>query len=102
MPEECKDHEGAAQRAGDRYYAAMTAWLTQRKRSEEDRSRAFGLARIYDRSLDVLISCLERIRHRSEARHKLQNAAELQSHLKKEIEILGPAPGGMTSQTEEA
>jgi hypothetical protein len=101
MPEQCIDHERDAQRAGDRYYAAMTAWLTRRKRSEEEGRRAFDLARIYNRSLDLLIACLERIQHRSDVRRKLRQAAELRSHLEEEIEILSSTAGGLTSQTDE-
>ena len=100
MPEECLDNEREAERAGDRYYAAMTAWLTRRKRSEEERHRAFGLAHVYNRSLDLLIDCLERIKNRSDARRKLHHAAELRSHLEKDIETLG-SPGGLRSQTDE-
>lgn len=101
MPEECKDQERDAERAGDRYYRAMTAWLTGRRRSDDEKKRAFGLALIYNRALDLVIDCLERIRRRPEARRKLEQAAELQAHLKKDIEILGSAGGGLTSQTDE-
>jgi len=53
MTEECKDQEREAERVGDRYYRAMTAWLTSRRRSDEDRQKAFVLARAYYRSLDL-------------------------------------------------
>jgi hypothetical protein len=101
MPEECRDQERGAERAGDQYYRAMTTWLTGRKRSDGEKDRLFGLARIYDRALDLLVRCLERIQDRSNARRKLKQAAELRAHLQKDIKILASPGSGFTSQTDE-
>jgi hypothetical protein len=100
MPDECLEQARDAERAGDRYYAAMTAWLTRRKRSEEQRRQASALAHVYNRTLDLLIGCLGRIRDRADARRKLREAVKLQSHLKTDLESLG-SPGGLTSQGDE-
>lgn len=99
MPEECREHEHEAERTGDRYYRAVTSWLTNRRRSDEERRRAFVLARAYYRALDLLQECLERIHDRPAARRKLEQAAELQEHLRKDIEALSST--GLQSQTDE-
>jgi len=99
MPEECKDHEREAEQAGDRYYRAVTSWLTSRQRPDEERQRAFVLARVYYRSLDLLQECLERIHDRPGGRRKMEQAAVLQEHLKHDIEALSST--GLKSQTDE-
>ena len=91
MPQECKDKERETQRAGDSYYNAITTWLTDRKRSDEQRQRAFSFARIYHRSLYLFRACLERLRHRPAARRKLDHAVELQQLLEKDMQVLAPS-----------
>lgn len=101
MPEECTEQQRAAERAGDKYYRTFTSWLTARKRNEEQKRKAFLLARAYDRALDALRWCLERMRRRPGAKQKLEYTEELQARLKQEMKVLGATRGPLTSQTDE-
>jgi len=100
--EECKDLHRETARIGDSYYRAITGWLTRRKRPPEDRSRILGLGRLYDRALDALIRCLERVRRGNPlVTRKHENAVDLRDYLHKDLEMLSLSSTNLVSQTDE-
>ncbi|HVF47519.1 MAG TPA: hypothetical protein VNA17_08140 [Pyrinomonadaceae bacterium] len=100
--EECTDVNRETARAGDAYYRAMTDWLIRRKRPPEDRNRILGLGRLYDRALDALIRCLERVRRGNPgAERKRKDAVDLRAYLHKDLETLTSSGTGLVSQPDE-
>jgi hypothetical protein len=99
--EDCQDLSRDTARAGDSYYSAMTGWLTRRKRPAEERSRILWLGRIYDRSLEALIRCLERIGRNPHADRKHEDAVGLRDYLHKDLEMLSSNGTSLVSQTDE-
>jgi hypothetical protein len=91
MAQECKDEERAAQVAGDEYYHAVTKWLTDPERPEEQKKKVFVLSRAYHRSLEFVRRCYSRFRNRPETKPKLEQAVELQKLLEKDMSALAPS-----------
>ena len=101
MTENCNDNELQAARVGDRYYAAMTEWLTRRRDSIEDRRKVSALARAYRRSLNLMLRCLERLRPSARIEKKIEVNQELKRHVENGIEILHRPVGNLTTAPDE-
>jgi hypothetical protein len=101
MTEECTDLEREAARASDRYYRAITDWLTDRRRSIELREKASVLASVYSRSLDVLLRCLARVRGSHNMERKIERTQEFKSLVEKDMEFLNPATGSLKTAPDE-
>ena len=93
MPYKCSDIGEQTAKAGDRYYKAVGEWIRGRMRSPVLREQARRLAAVYRRSLEQAVECYRHIRRSPAARGELEYAVELQTLLKKDIEILGPSTG---------
>ena len=101
MANECTDLEREAAQAGDRYYRAITDWLTDRRRSIELREKASVLARVYSRSLDIVLRCLARVRGSHITERKLERTQEFKSLVEKDMEFLKPATSSLKTAPDE-
>ena len=101
MGTECTDIEREAARAGDRYYQALTEWLTKRYESAEMRQKVSLFGRIYSGSLHLMIKCLDRLGSNPRAAQKIEAAEDLQTKLQRDLAILDGPGTSLTPQTEE-
>lgn len=98
MAKECSEFSDKSARSGDRYYSAVTKWVMSRGRSPELRENASFLARIYSKSLNLLLECLRRLRRTPAVERKIDDAVEFQTLLKKDMELLSKSEANGGSQ----
>ena len=103
MNSECNDVDRVAARAGDRYYGALTAWLTKRRESVELREEVSVLGRVYAHSLQLLINCFTKIRRTPRLDQKLQVATDLHARVNDDLAALESrtSRASLTPQTDE-
>ena len=88
MPEECSDLKIESEKVGDRFYRAMTNWVTSGARSHELNIKASRLARAYYKALNLLLLCLQKLKRTPKVEASIEHAAEFQGLLKQDIELL--------------
>lgn len=95
VPEQCAEQEKAANRRGERYYAAVSQWLESRERSWADRAELSVLARSYYKALKLARRCLEAIRRTPDVERKLKTVKDMEAMVERDLEALG-SPDGQT------